>query len=254
MSTIEYGQSFSSLVVTPKKIIIIGATSGIGRELATGYLTQNCSVGITGRRQNLLNEMEKKFPGQVYKAVFDIMDGNNISQLKILIHQLGGMDLLVYNAGVGEPSEQLNEKMEMVTVKTNVTGFVEVVSYAFNYFLQQGYGQIAVTSSIAALRGNSWAPAYSASKSFMSVYAEGLNIKAQKLKKAIVVTDIKPGFVDTKMAKGNRRFWVAQPQKAAHQMIKAIEKKKRVAYVTRRWWLIAQLLKMVPYSLYRRLA
>ena len=119
--------------------------------------------------------------------------------------------------------------------------------------VRQGYGQIALTSSIAALRGNSWAPSYSASKAFMSNYAEGLNIKASKLKKNIVITDIKPGFINTKMAKGNGRFWVAPPAKAVKQIIKGIEARKRVVYITKRWWLIAQLMKIIPYSIYKRL-
>lgn len=162
-------------------------------------------------------------------------------------------NLLIYNAGYGEPSRELNWETENITTKTNVNGFVEIVNFAFNYFVKQGYGQIALISSVAALRGNSWAPAYSASKAFMSVYAEGLNIKAKKLKVDIVVTDIKPGFINTHMAKGNKQFWVASPQKATKQIIHAIEKKKRIAYITKRWWLIAQLMKIAPYSLYRRI-
>ncbi|MGZ5191098.1 MAG: SDR family NAD(P)-dependent oxidoreductase, partial [Flavisolibacter sp.] len=132
-------------------------------------------------------------------------------------------------------------------------GFVEVVSFTFNYFVQQGHGQIAVSSSIAALRGNSWAPSYSASKAFMSNYAEGLNIKSRKLKKDIVITDIKSGFIATKMAKRNGRFWVAPTEKAVNQIIKGIEARKRVVYVTKRWWIIAQLMKIIPYSIYKRI-
>ena len=119
--------------------------------------------------------------------------------------------------------------------------------------MHQGQGQIAVTSSVAALRGNSRAAAYSASKAFMSIYAEGLNLKARKLKKDIVVTDIRPGFVDTKPSKNHRRFWVEPPLKAARQIIRAIEKRKRVAYISRRWWLVAQILKLLPFWVYRRL-
>ena len=127
------------------------------------------------------------------------------------------------------------------------------MGYVFNYFVAQGHGQIALTSSLSALRGNSWTPAYSASKAYMSTYAEGLAIKAYKLKKDITITDIRPGFINTKMAKGNRQFWVAPVHKAAEQIAKAIEKKKRVVYITRRWWLIAQIMKWLPYSIYKRI-
>ena len=235
------------------KAIVVGASSGIGREIVCKYAEKGWKVGITGRRENLLKELKEKYPGQIITAAFDVMGNENIQHITTLIDQLGGLDLLIYNSGYGDPSSELNWEIENITTKTNVNGFVEIVSYTFNYFVRQGYGQIALTSSIAALRGNSWAPSYSASKAFMSNYAEGLNIKASKLKKNIVITDIKPGFINTKMAKGNGRFWVAPPAKAVKQIIKGIEARKRVVYITKRWWLIAQLMKIIPYSIYKRL-
>lgn len=237
-----------------KKIIIIGSSSGIGKELALTYARQGHLVGITGRRKNLLAEIKNEFPNNIITATFDVMGNENIYHVDSLIQQLGGLDLLIYNAGYGEPSLELIPENERIITQTNVNGFVEIVNYVFNFFVAQSYGQIAATSSLSALRGNSWSPAYSASKAFMSNYAEGLNIKAKKLKKDIVVTDIKAGFIATKMAKANKQFWVAPVTKAAQQIAKAIEQKKRVVYVTRRWWLIAQLMRIIPYSLYRRMA
>jgi short-subunit dehydrogenase len=237
-----------------KRIIIIGATSGIGKALAALYAEKGHRVGITGRREELLTGLQKKFPQNIFTACFDVTGSENTRHLQELIAALGGLDLFIYNAGFGEPSDTLDIDMELSTTLTNVLGCVELAGYAFNYFLGQGYGQIALTSSVAALRGNSFAPAYSASKAFVSNYAEGLNMKAWKLGKKIVVTDIRPGFVDTKKAKGHGRFWVATPQKAALQIMEAIAKKRRVAYITKRWWLIAQLMNLLPFSLLRRLA
>ena len=178
---------------------------------------------------------------------------DNQQKIQQLTDELGGLDLLIYSSGYGDPSKELNWEIENTTTKTNVNGFIEIVSYAFNYFVQQGYGQITLLSSVAAIRGNSWAPAYSASKAFMSNYAEGLNIKARKLKKDIVITDIRPGFINTKMAKGNGQFWVVPKEKAAEEIIHAIEKKKRVVYISRRWWFIAQIMKLLPFNIYRRI-
>lgn len=237
-----------------KRIIIIGASSGIGKELAIRYAEKGNYVGITGRRHSLLQEIKERFPHNIVTACFDVTGADNQHHVQQMIDALGGLDLFIYNSGFGEPSQNLNLTTELETTKTNVHGGVELTAYAFNYFVKTGKGQIALTSSVAALRGNSWAPAYSASKAFLSNYAEGLNIKSRKLKKEIVVTDIRPGFVDTNMAKGNGRFWVASPQKAAVQIIGAIERKKRVAYITKRWWLVAQLMKRIPFALYRRLA
>jgi short-subunit dehydrogenase len=237
-----------------KRIIIVGATSGIGKEMAVLYALQNHLVAITGRRKELLQEIQNQFPLNIKIACFDVIDGENRKHIENLITQLGGLDLLIYNVGYGHPSAELNWETEVNTTRTNVNGFVDIVTLCFQYFVQQGYGQIALTSSIAALRGNSWTPAYSASKAYMSNYAEGLNMKAEKLKKQIVVTDIRPGFLGTKASKVPRQFWVAPPRKAAIQIIRAIEKKRRVVYITKRWWLIAQILKVLPYWLYKKLA
>jgi len=237
----------------PQKIIIVGATSGIGKEIAMIFASQNHFVGITGRRENLLNELKKNYPRQIFSSCFDVMGNENQQKIQQLINELGGLDLLIYNSGYGDPSRELNFEIENTTIKTNVNGFVEIVSYAFTYFVRQDYGQIAITSSVAAVRGNSWAPSYSASKAFMSNYAEGLNIKAKRLRKDIIVTDIRPGFINTKMAKGNGQFWVVPKEKAAKQIIRAIEKKKRIAYISKRWWLVAQIMKLLPYSIYRRI-
>lgn len=236
-----------------QKIIIVGASSGIGREIAIKYVVNGNKVGVTGRRENLLNELKEKYPEQIFTSCFDVMGNENQQKIQQLIHELGGLDLLIYNSGYGEPSKKLNFEIENTTTKTNVNGFVAIVSYAFNYFVQQGYGQIAITSSVAAVRGNSWTPAYSASKSFMSNYAEGLNIKAKRLKKDIIITDLRPGFINTKMAKGNRQFWIVPKEKAADQIINAIEKRKRVVYISKRWWLVAQIMKLLPYYIYRRI-
>jgi short-subunit dehydrogenase len=236
-----------------KRLIIVGASSGIGHAIAIKYVEIGWKVGITGRRKELLDELKNKYPGQVEVSCFDVTGNENQQKIKELISALGGLDMLIYNSGYGEPSTTLNYEIEDLTTRTNVTGFLSIVSFAFNYFAEQGYGHIAITSSVAAIRGNGLAPAYSASKAFMSKYAEGLNIKAAKLKKNIVVTDIRPGFMDTKMAKGNRRFWVTSVEKSVFLIVRAIERKRKVAYISRRWWLVAQLFRIIPYGLYRKL-
>lgn len=236
-----------------KKIIIAGATSGIGKEIAVQYVLKGCVVGITGRREGLLNELKEKFPSQIFTACFDVRDEKNIEHLQQLINTMNGVDVFIYNAGYGEPSKILDVEIEKRVYETNVKGFVDLTSFMFNYFVSQGYGHIAATSSVASVRGLSLAPGYSASKAFMSTYMEGLHMKSKKIKAKIYITDIQPGFVKTKEAK-NKQFWAASPQKAARQIIAAIEAKKRRVYVTKRWWLIAQLMKYAPSSIYHRLA
>lgn len=237
-----------------KRIIIIGATSGIGKELALLYAKQGHRIGISGRRNQLLQEVKNNFPDRISTSCFDAAGTENLSHLQAMIDELGGLDLFIYNAGFGEPSENIDLQAEMDVTDTVVNGFLKLSAFVFLYFAQKGEGQLAVTSSVAGLRGNSFTPAYSAGKAFASTYAEGLNIKARKWGKQIVFTDLRPGFVNTKPFHMHGRFWVATPQKAAAQMAAAINRKKRVAYITRRWWLVAQLLKLIPYALYRRFA
>jgi short-subunit dehydrogenase len=236
-----------------KKVIIIGATSGIGKALALHYAQTGCLVGITGRRQHLLDELQQQFPHQFHTESFDVQGNDNIPHLKALLQKTGGMDLLIYNAGFGDPSDTLDWPIEKTTYETNVKGFIEIVHFAFQYFLEQGYGHIAATSSVAANRGNGVAPAYSASKAFMSVYMEGLHIKNKKMKAPVVITDIQPGFLATKMAKSDQLFWVTPVDKAVRQMVRGIEKKKWRVYISRRWWLIAQLMKWMPAWIYHKL-
>lgn len=235
-----------------KKIIIIGATSGIGKELAILYAKQNYFVGITGRRNELLLSLQNKFPRNIVIECFDVTGKENIPHLQSLIQKLDGLDILVYNSGVGDVSSELDWDIEKRTTEVNVNGFVEIICYAFNYLANQGYGQLACTSSIASIRGNSHAPAYSASKAYESNYMEGLYFKAKKLNTEIAVTDIQPGFVDTGLAIGDGKFWVATPQKAALQIYNAILKKRKKAYITKRWWIIAKLLPWIPNFIYKK--
>jgi short-subunit dehydrogenase len=236
-----------------QKIIIVGATSGIGRKMAELYASAGNVVGITGRRKELLQEIKDRFPGKIETECFDVTGIENIQRLTSLIEKLGGLDILIYSSGIGEPGKELDWQIDKLTVETNVNGFVEIANWTFNYFIHQGNGRMAVISSIAANRGNSWAPSYSASKAFQSNYFEALTIKTKRMGKDIGITCIEPGFVDTKMAKGNKRFWTVPTEKAARQMIDAIDKKKRKVYISKRWWLIAKLMRLIPFWIYKRI-
>lgn len=235
-----------------KRIIIIGATSGIGRALAEHYAKTGCRVGISGRREYLLDAIHEHFPNHIVTECFDVQGSDNIQHMQSLIEKTGGMDILIYNAGFGDPSQTLDWHIEKTTYETNVKGFLEIVHFAFNFFVQQGHGQIAATSSVAANRGNGLAPAYSASKAFMSVYMEGLLMKAAKMKVNITITDIQPGFIASKTAK-NKVFWVTPVDKAVQQMAKGIDKKKFRVYISRRWRIIAWIMKRVPSFVWHKL-
>ena len=236
-----------------RKAIIIGASSGIGRELARILTKNNYIVGITSRRENLLMELQKENPGQyIYKA-FDIRDlSKTAKSLRELIKELGGLDLFVISSGIGYINPELDAEPEFQTIDTNITAFTDLVTFAFRYFRDHKGGHLVGITSLGGLRGNKSAPAYNASKAYQSNYLEGLRQKARSLEIPIFVTDIKPGFVATDMAKGDRLFWVASPGKAALQIYRAIRLKKRKAYITKRWRLYAILLKIFPGWIYEK--
>ncbi|SFR55338.1 Short-chain dehydrogenase [Robiginitalea myxolifaciens] len=236
-----------------KKAIVIGATSGIGNELAQILASNGYMVGITGRRRNLLEDLKITNPQNFAISAFDCTKENNSQKLDALKDAIGGLDLLVLSSGTGDLNEDLVYGIENNTNQLNVIAFTQIASWAFNYFQNQGLGHLVVISSIAGLRGSKVAPAYNASKAYQINYLEGLRQKAKSSKKPIFVTDIRPGFVDTDMAKGEGQFWVASREKAARQIYDLIKRKKDVGYVTRRWRLISLILKVLPNSIYKRL-
>jgi short-subunit dehydrogenase len=142
---------------------------------------------------------------------------------------------------------------ELETVAVNVSGFVNAVHVATKAFERQGHGHIVGISSLASFRGGAAAPAYGASKAFMSNYLEALHCRLSKESASIRVTDVLPGFVDTRMAKSDVKLWFASPEKAARQIVGAIVAKRRIVYVTKRWRLVGWLMKLMPIRFWSRL-
>lgn len=236
-----------------KRVVIVGASSGIGKELALRYAATNNVVGITGRRAALLEEIQKQFPEKIIIQSFDNTKNDATTHLNGLISKLGGMDLLIISSGAGYINTELDTTIEEETVDLNVRAWTKIAVYAFNYFRKQGHGHLAAITSIAAIRGEGRAPSYNASKAYQAHYLEGLRKLALYEKLNVHITDIQPGFVKTVMAKSEHRFWESPAEKAARQIFHAIERKKRKVYITKRWWIIAQFLKIAPGWLYNRI-
>jgi short-subunit dehydrogenase len=236
-----------------KKAIIIGATSGIGKAVAEVLLQEGYLVGVTGRREDLFPAMQQQFTGRIFCKKMDVQELLTLASIcNELVNQMGGMDLLVILAGIGEGNKQLDFEIENAVIKTNIQGFTCIADWGISFFKKQGYGHLVNISSIAGIRGNGLAPSYNATKAYQINYLEGLRLNTIKSGYDITVTDVRPGFVDTAMAKGNGLFWVAPVQKAAEQIVEAIKRKKGVVYVTKRWGLIGYVLKIIPFSILRR--
>ncbi|GHV38450.1 oxidoreductase [Clostridia bacterium] len=236
-----------------KKVIILGATSGIGRELALLYAKKGAKAAIAGRRLRILEEMKGICPEFIIKQI-DVTKTTSLAEkLTETARELNGLDLLIISAGVGYLNATLDFSVEKRAIDTNVLGYTCACDWAMNYFKNQGSGHLVGISSIVGLRGSKVYPAYSASKAYQMTYLEALRQKVSKWNIPVYITDIRPGYVDTAMAKGEVVFWVSPVKKAVRQIFRAIEDKKDIAYITRRWGAVAFILKHLPRALYEQM-
>ena len=230
-----------------KKAIIIGGTSGIGRSLAEILIDNNWTIGITGRREELLNEIKENSKNHILIQQHDITEiESSDKKMQSLFSELKTVDLVIVSSGVSELNQELNWKIENNVIETNVNGIAKVYEFVFSKFKEQGYGHLVGISSMDSLRGNRYCPSYIASKAFQANYLEALRCIAKNEKLDIKVTDVQPGFVDTAMAKGDGLFWVASVKKASNQIYSAILRQKKKVYITKRWRLIVWIMKLVP--------
>lgn len=235
------------------KAIIVGASSGIGKALARELVKNNYLVGVTGRRENQLQELQKEYPENILIAAFDTTKPNAIDHLEALEKRLEGIDLFVISAGIGHINLDYNYSLENETNQLNVIAFTQLVNWCMPYFEEQGWGHLVNISSVASRRGGRQAAAYSASKAYQSIYLEGMAQKVAYDKLPIYTSDVRPGFVKTAMAKADKMFWVSSKEKAARQIFLSIQKKKRIIYVSKRWVIIAWILERIPWFIYKRL-
>ena len=245
---------FITLYKKAMNIIIIGATSGIGKALFENYVTKGNIVAIIGRRTNLLEQLKQDHPSNTIIAKADVTNQSEIGQaIESLQQELGQIDMAIVCSGVGEINPLLDYVIEKPTIETNVIGWTFVIDMLYNIFERQKHGHLVAITSVGGLRGEPMSPAYSASKAYQINYMEALRKKAFKDNGKILVTDIRPGLVDTAMAKGDGLFWVMPVEKVARQICTAIQKKKSRAYITKRWHILAIIIKYLPYWLYKRM-
>ena len=235
-----------------KKAIIIGASSGIGKALASELSNRNYIVGLTARRVNILKEIQAKLPNKSFIHYLDVANPSEAQKnLNALINEMQGTDLIIINAGVGALSKAPDWETEKFVIEVNVIGFVAMAVASANYFLKKGEGQIVGISSVAGLLYDADSSTYPASKAFVSNYLKGLRLKIHRLNKKIIITDIKPGYVETPLIKDVKiKPFLLKPAKAASLITDAIEAKKRRAYIPKRTafgaYLLASGLKLAP--------
>ena len=237
-----------------KKVIIIGATSGIGREVALIYIAQGWKVGVAGRREAELEALRSAYPEQVSAKALDVTKEDAPQKLQALIEQVGGMDVFLLSSGIGKQNPTLETGLELATAATNVEGFIRMTNAAFHYFEQQGHGHLAVISSIAGTKGLGAAPAYSATKGFQNIYMDALDQLARMKKLNIRFTDIRPGFVATPLLNNQKKYpMLMDAPIVALDIVSAIEKKKRVAIIDWKFRLLVGFWQLIPKWIWLRL-
>jgi len=235
-------------------IVIIGATSGIGKALFEKYANENNRIGIIGRRAHLLDKLYQKYPSKSIPTKADIINLEEIEQAINALHkEMEYIDLAIVCSGTGDMNVTLDYSIERPAIDTNIVGWTFVIDMLYHILEQQGHGHLVAITSAGGLRGEPMAPAYSATKAYQINYMEALRKKAFKNGGHLIVTDIRPGLVDTAMAKGEGLFWVMPVEKVANQIIAAIRKKKSKAYVSKRWHILAIINKFLPFGLYKRM-
>ena len=228
-----------------KKAIVMGASSGIGREVALLLRERGWRVAVAARRTERLANFE-------LAAQIDVTTQDAGERLLLLAERLGGMDLYFHASGIGKQNRDLQAGIELDTAETNAMGFMRMMGTAYRYMAANGGGHIAVISSIAGTKGLGPAPAYSATKALQNTYIEALEQLAIAQRQNICFTDIRPGFVDTDLLNDGRRYpLLLNKVKVAHQIVDAIERRRHVVVVDWRWRIITAAWRLIPRWLWR---
>lgn len=246
---------FFIFVPIMKRVLIIGGTSGIGRELARTYLRQGCRVGVTGRREQLLESLQQEaLGGELQIRAFDVTREQVCEDLAEVVSAMQGVDLCIYAAGYGFGNLPLDPTLETNAVSVNVQAFVRVVTWFFHYWNSRGQaGHFAVISSIAGIRPLGVAPGYSATKHFQAFYLKTLRQLAVARRSKICFSSIHPGFVDTDFIKGHRYPMTMSVEKAVQAMVRGLRRRRKTIIVDGRWRMIAALMHLIPAALWTRL-
>lgn len=232
--------------------VVTGASSGIGWALAKVLAAEGCKVGLIARRKEQLEALAAEIAqagGTAAVAPADVSDRALVqAAVKDLSAQLGPVDLLIANAGVGMPTllEPVNigdvEKM----IRINLMGVIYALEAVLPEMLRRGRGHLAAVSSLAAYTGLPGESAYCASKAAVNVYLDGLRVQVRD--RGIAVTTLCPGFVRTPMTAVNefKMPWALEADEAARRMVRALQRRRKVYNFPWQTSLLMKLTRWLP--------
>ena len=236
-----------------KNAIIVGASSGIGMEVAKVLLSDGWQLGIAARREDKLLELKAMAPERIKVMAIDVTQPDAGERLLCLIDELGGMDLYFHASGIGRQNRNLEADIELRTMETNAVGFTRMIGTAYRYFAQRGEGHIAAITSIAGTKGLGPAPAYSATKALQATYLQALEQQSRQSGLRIRFTDIRPGFVDTALLNGDFKYpMMLQPAAVARDIVSSIYKRRHVRIIDLRYRILTFFWRLIPNWLWRR--
>ncbi len=237
-----------------KRAIIIGASSGIGREVSRQLIAAGWMVGVAARREDRLMELKALNEAAVEVEVIDVTARDAVGRLMSLVKRLGGVNLFFYASGIGRSNMPLDADVEMSTVEVNVKGFTRMVGAMFNYMADNLGGDIAVISSIAGTKGLGAAPSYSATKAYQNVYIQALEQQANMRHLHIRFTDIRPGFVDTPLLSGTGRYpMLMDVESVARDIVKSVLSHRHVRIIDWRYRILVFFWRMIPKCVWRKM-
>lgn len=238
-----------------KKMVIMGASSGIGYGVAEALASRGVRVGLAARNVKNLKVLAEKYPGMVEYESIDVTKSSAPARMRSLIDKLGGMDIYFHVAGIGYENTTLEPELEAKIFETNIVGFARCVAAAYRYFRENGIkGQIAAVTSVAGTNGIARLSAYSAAKAGCQKYLVALEQLSNNSKAGITFTDIRPGWVKTPLLLPGTKYPLEMTvEEVVPMVIKAIVRKERVAVIGWKWNLVVGLWRMVPNCIYTRL-
>lgn len=227
----------------------------MGAALAHLLLQEGAAVTLVARREDRLLDLADGFP-QAFVLATDVTDTKNaLTNFQKAVDHMGGLDEIYYCSGRMEAVEmdEYNTEKDLASMQVNIMGAIAWLNPAADYLQKQGHGKIIGISSVAGERGRVASPVYNTSKAALSTYLEALHNRL--FKKGVVVTTIKPGFIDTEMTQGlPGLFWLISAEEAARQILRAVAKNKATVYVPARWGLVMFIIRHIPSFIFRRLS
>jgi NAD(P)-dependent dehydrogenase (short-subunit alcohol dehydrogenase family) len=240
--------------------LVIGASSGIGEAVARRLAADGARVALVARRRGELERVTDEINGDAgeTRAIFrvhDVRDSEDVPALvQDIARELGGLDLVVYAAGILLPVDfdEYDPGKDLEMLEVNLAGAVAWIDPVADRFRRLGRGTIVGIGSVAGDRGRSKNPVYCTSKAGLHTYLEA--IRNRVARDGVRVVTIKPGFVDTAMTRGvDGLFWLISADRAAATILRHARRGTTYAYVPARWRLVMLLIRSIPSFVFRRL-